>query len=135
MQNQHVPSTQRMRRVRLLILQRTGDPLRPGEERRSPPGQELLGVVTSHGPSRESYTPAQKASCWPAETQAAAAAMSAQRLRAAFSPAAIVPALLRRGLPEGGTQVVAVEGAATLPGIGGGPRETKRPKSALPGAR
>jgi hypothetical protein len=36
--------------------------VRPGEERYSPPGQELLGVVTSHGPFRESYTIAQKAS-------------------------------------------------------------------------
>src|SRR6266567_10178 len=26
--------------------------LRPGEEYHSPPGQELLGVITSHGPSR-----------------------------------------------------------------------------------
>jgi hypothetical protein len=32
-----------------------GDLLRPGEELYSPPGQELLGVITSHGLFRESY--------------------------------------------------------------------------------
>ena len=83
----------------------------------SSPGQELLGVVTSHGPSRESYTPAQKASCWPAEAEmpAAAAMVFAQRLRAALPSAASAPAVLQRALPEGGAEVVEVEGTAEVP--------------------
>jgi hypothetical protein len=51
----------------------------------SPPGQELLGVITSHGPTRESYTPAQKASGGTAKAPpatAATAALSAQRVQA-----------------------------------------------------
>ena len=43
---------------------------------------------------------------------AAAAALSAQRLRAAFSSAAGDPAVLQQELPEGGAEMVAVEGAA-----------------------
>ena len=38
----------------------------------SSPGQELLGVITSHGPSRESYRSAQKASGWATEAIARA---------------------------------------------------------------
>src|SRR5438128_8449086 len=33
----------------------------------SSPGQELLGVITSHGPFRESYSPSRKSRGWPAE--------------------------------------------------------------------
>jgi len=46
-------------------------------------GKELLGVITSHGPSRESYTSAQRSSAWPAEapsTEAAPEVLSAQRV-------------------------------------------------------
>ncbi len=104
----------------------------------SPPGQELLGVITSHGPSRESYRSFRKSSGWAAKAQgtaATAARLSAERMRAAFSSAASAPAVLQRALPGGGAQVVAVEGAATISGNGGRPGETQRPKPALPGAR
>ena len=50
----------------------------------SPPGRELLGVITSHGPSRECYTPAQKSSGRPAEaldSPTAWPALSAERVR------------------------------------------------------
>ena len=56
----------------------------------SPPGQELLGVITSHGPSRESYTPLRKERGPRAETarpSAAGPAVLAQGMRAAaFTP-------------------------------------------------
>ena len=92
--------------------------------------------MTSHGPSRESYTSNRK-SRRPAETigtAAAQAALSAQRLRAALSSPAGAPALLQRALPGGGAEMVAVEDAATIPGDGGGQAESERPKPALPGA-
>lgn len=101
----------------------------------SPPGQELLGVVTSHGPSRESYTPLRKSSDWQTKTPgppAAAAAVSVERLRAAFSSAAGKPAVLQRALPPGGAEMVAVEGPAEVPHNGRGQGETQRPKPALP---
>src|SRR5712692_7674643 len=85
----------------------------------SPPGQELLGVITSHGPSRESYSPYRKSRGGPAEAIAPPAAnppVSAERLRAALSSPAGPAALLQRGLPPGGTAMGAVEGAATIPG-------------------
>ena len=59
----------------------------------SSPGQELLGVITSHGPSRDCYTLAQKSSGWSAQApgmSAADAAVSAQRLRPALPSAAIM---------------------------------------------
>ena len=101
----------------------------------SPPGQELLGVITSHGPSRESYTSSRKARD-PAAVgpQTAAAPMSAQGMRGAISSPAGAPSLLQRGLPEGGAEMVAVEGATTIPGDDGGQRETERPERALSGA-
>ena len=69
----------------------------------SPPGQELLGVITSHGPSRESYRPSRKSRGWPAEAigpPAADAALSAERVRAALSSPAGAPALLQRECRE-----------------------------------
>src|ERR1700693_2549006 len=101
----------------------------------SPPGAGASGSHHPHGPSRESYTPAQKSSGWPAEASATAPALSAQGLRAAFSSTASAPALLQRELPTGSAEVVAVESPATVPGNGGGTRETQPPKPALPGAR
>jgi hypothetical protein len=103
---------------------------------RVPPGQELLGVVTSHGPFRESYNPSRKStsSAKAFDTPAADAALSAERMRAAFSSPASAPALLQRALPGGGAAMVAVEGAATIPGDGGGQAETEWPKPALPRA-
>src|SRR6266849_2256564 len=104
----------------------------------SPPGQELLGVITSHGPSRESYRSSRKSRGWSAKAiapPAADAALSAERMRAAFSSPASTPALLQRALPGGGAAMVAMEGAATVPGEGSGPAETERPEPTLPGAR
>ena len=84
----------------------------------SSPGQELLGVITSHGPSRESYTTVQKSSGRPAEAPAmlaAVATVSAQRLRAALPSATIAPEVLQRVLPGAGAEVVAVEGTTEVP--------------------
>jgi hypothetical protein len=102
----------------------------------SPPGQELLGVITSHGPFRESYRSSRKSrgSAEAIAPPAADAVLSAERMRAALSSPAGAPALLQRALPGGGAEMVAVEGAATIPGDGGGPTETERAKPALPGA-
>jgi len=76
---------------------------------------------------------------WPAAASALPAAntaVSAERVRAGFpSAAAGAPALLQRRLPESGAAMVAMEGAATISGDGGGPTETERAKPALPGAR
>ena len=44
------------------------------------------------------------------------------------------PALLQRTLPGGGAGMVAVEGAATIPGEPCGPTETEQSKPALSGA-
>ena len=103
----------------------------------SPPGPELLGVITSHGPSRECYKPSRK-SRGSAEANgppSANAAMSAERVRAALSSSASAPALLQRELPGGGAEMVAVEGAATIPGDSERPTEAERAEPALPGAR
>jgi hypothetical protein len=54
----------------------------------------------------------------PAETQgmaAAAAEVSAQRLRAVFSSPPSKPAVLQWAMPGGGTEVVEVEGTAKVP--------------------
>jgi len=103
----------------------------------SPPGPELLGVVTSRGPSRGCYTPSRKSRGWPTEaiaSPAADAALSAEGMRGMLSSPARTPALLQPALPGGGAAMVAVEGTATLPGDGTGPAETERAKPALPGA-
>jgi len=42
-----------------------------------------------------------------------------------FRPQQARRALLQRGVPEGGTEMVAVESAAELPGDGGGPAEAE----------
>ena len=61
---------------------------------RSPPEQELLGAMTSHGPSRECYKPSRKSRGRPAEASvvpaaccSAASTVSAQGLRAELSAA------------------------------------------------
>jgi hypothetical protein len=103
----------------------------------SPPGQELLGVITSHGPSRESYRSYRKSrgSAEAFGPPAADAALSAERMRAALSAAAGTPAILLRGMPGGGTEMVAAESPRKIPGNGGGPTKTEGAKPALPGAR
>src|ERR1700688_2881832 len=102
----------------------------------SPPGQELLGVITSHGPSRESYSSSRKSrgSAKAMGTPDADAAQSAERVRAALSSPAGAPALLQSAPPGGGAEVGAMEGAAAIPGDDGGPTGTERPKPTLPGA-
>jgi len=92
-------------------------------------------VITSHGPSRESCTPAQESSGWPAKasgTSAAELSVSAKRVRAALSTEAGIPALLQHGMPGGGTEMVAPESPGEIPGDGSGPTETERPKPPLP---
>ena len=90
----------------------------PGRGVDSPPGRELLGVITSHGPYRESYSPTRKSRGQSAEAialPAEDASLSAQRMRTALSSPADAPALLQRTLPGVGAALVTVEGAATIP--------------------
>ena len=103
----------------------------------SPPGQELLGVITSRGPSRESYNPSRKSRGTAAAIAVSAAdeTLSAQRVRAALSSPAGAPALLQPTVPGGGTEMVAPESPRKIPGNGGGPTKTERAKPALPRAR
>lgn len=58
----------------------------PGEECDSPPGPELLGAVTSHGPFRECYNSSPKASgaAEPHSPPAASTPLSTQGMRAAL---------------------------------------------------
>src|ERR1700736_1752414 len=79
----------------------------------SPPGQELLGVITSHGPSRESYTRSRKSrgSAEAIGAPTADAVLSPERVRAALQSPAGWPALLQRRLPGSGAEMVEVEGA------------------------
>jgi hypothetical protein len=103
----------------------------------SPPGQELLGVITSHGPSRESYRSSRK-SRGSAEAIAASAAdavLPAEGVRGALPSAAGAPALLQRRMPESGAEMVALEGAGKIPGDQGLQTATERSKPTLPGAR
>src|ERR1041384_6466230 len=104
----------------------------------SPPGPELLGVITSHGPSRECYRSAQKSSGGTAKAPGfptACPALSAERVRAACASAARASALLQRGVPGEGAEVVAVEGAAEVPPNNRWQAAAQRPKRALPRAR
>jgi hypothetical protein len=110
---------------------------RPGGEEKSSPGQELLGVSSSHGPSRESYHPPEK-SIAAAEAEgppAAGAAVSVERLRAALPSAAGSAALLQPALRRGGETMDAVAGAATIPVHRNGQAEAERPMPALPRTR
>ena len=122
----------------MLMFQRAGGLLRPGEESIPLQGNELLGVITSHGPPRESYSPSRKSRGTAATAiapPAACATLSAEGMREALPSAADTAALLRRRVPGCGAEVGPVEGAATLPGDGGGQAETQRSKPPLPGAR
>jgi hypothetical protein len=99
----------------------------------SSPGHELLGVITSHGPSRESNRPSRKSSgaAKAINSPAACTVLPAQRVRSTFSSAESEPALLQRGMPEGGAKVVTMEGSAEIPGNEVRQRETDGPKPAL----
>ena len=96
-------------------------------------GEELLGVIASHGPYRESYRSSRKSrgSAKAIAPPPTIAALSAERMRSALSSTAGTTALLQRALPGGGAAMVAVEGPAELPGDGGGQRKTQRAKPAL----
>ena len=103
----------------------------------SPPGPELLGAITSHGPSRESYKLFRKARRPPAKEASAAAtdtALSAERMRTTLSTPTRAAAVLQRWLPGGGAGMVGVEGPADLPKHGGGQAEAERAKPTLPEA-
>jgi len=109
----------------IIIMQLT-DFAEPRRGIGSSPGQELLGVMTSHGPSRDCYTPAQKSSGWSAQApgiSAADADVSAQRLQSAIPSEASPPVLLQREVPPGSAEMVAMEGPAAIPGDGGGSEE------------
>ena len=84
----------------------------------SPPGQELLGVITSHGPSRESIRPSRKSSGAARATSSPPEdeVLSAERMRPVFSAAAVESTLLQRGVPEGSPEMVEMEGAAEISG-------------------
>src|SRR2546427_12895260 len=112
------------------MLLRSGGLLRPGEESNSSPGQELLGVITSHGPSRESYRSSRKSrgSAEAIGTSAAHAALSAERMRAAFSSAAVAPALLQPRVPVRVAAMAAVEGKGEESVEGGGQTVADRHK-------
>ena len=111
--------------------------MRPGEESIPLQGIELLGVITSHGPTRESYSLSQKARGTAATAAiglpAADAALSAERVRAALFSRTAQPALLQPALPGGGAEVVALESPGKIPEDGAGPAETERSKPTLPG--
>jgi hypothetical protein len=107
----------------------------------SPPGQEPLGVITSHGPSRECYTPCRRSRGVRAEAPGPAAAgcpqspaLSAERVRTALPSPAGAPTRLQRAVPGGGAEVVVLESPREISGDGGGPTETAQSKPALPGA-
>src|SRR5258707_8118940 len=103
----------------------------------SSPGQELLGVITSHGPSRESYRSSRK-SRGSAEAIAASAAdavLPAERVRRALPSPAGAPALLQRKVSGSGAGMVALEGAGKIPCDQSRQAATEQSKPALPGAR
>src|SRR2546427_9771273 len=109
----------------------------PRRGMQSAPGQELLGVITSHGPYRKSYQVSQKAKGRPTTASGLPAAhslLSAEGMRAAFSSQASATAILQRRVRKGGAAMGAVEGAATVPGDSHRQGETERSKPALPGA-
>ena len=65
----------------------------------SPPGPELLGAITSHGPSRESYTTSRKASGLRTETAVSPAAdppLPVEGMRTAVWPPTCAAAVLQR---------------------------------------
>jgi hypothetical protein len=95
--------------------------------------------LTSHGPTRGLYTPAEpfRTLQRPEATGAPAAnpPMSAERMRAAVSPAAGQRALLQPGVLRGSRKVEALEGPAEIPGDGDWQRETQRAEPAVPRTR
>ena len=94
------------------------------------------GAFTSHEPSRL-YTPGEPFRArWTAEKSGAQAAkppLPVEGVRAVVPSAAGTRALLQPSVPAGSEQVVTVEGAAEIPGDGGGPGEAQRAEPALSG--
>jgi len=62
-------------------------------------------------------------------------ALSAERMRTALSSSSGEPTLLQRGVPEGGAAMVALEGAAAIPGDAVWQNQADRPEPALSRAR
>jgi hypothetical protein len=105
---------------------------------RSPPGQELLGVATSHGPSRESYRSSRKSRGGTAEasgTPATARRCLLKGCEQRFHPRQARHPLLQRALSGGSAEMLAVEGTSAVPGDDVRQEETERAKPALSGAR
>ncbi len=75
-------------------------------------------MITSHGPSRESIRPSRKSSgaATAISSQTACTALSAERMRTVLSSEAVQPALLQRRVPDGGAEMVEMEGAAKISG-------------------
>src|SRR6516162_11612223 len=93
-----------------------------------PSGARAFREPHSRGPCRGFYTLRPRPGTRRAETPgppAADARLSAERLRPAVSSCCSAPALLRPTVPASGAAMVAVEGAAELPGDGGGQRKTQ----------
>jgi hypothetical protein len=103
----------------------------------SPPGRELLGVITSHGPFRESYRSSRKSreSTKATAPSATDALLPAERVRGAVPSGAGGPALLQRRVSGSGAGMVALEGAAKIPCDEGLQAAAERSKPPLPGAR
>jgi hypothetical protein len=102
------------------------------------PGQELLGVITSHGPIRESYTPIGKATgarVEPGGPPAARPVLFTERMRAALFPETCAAAVLQCAVSAGGTGLVSVEGPAEVSDHGAGQAEAKPAKPAIPETR
>src|ERR1700683_3469620 len=93
--------------------------------------------MTSHGPSRESNRPSRKSSgaAKAISPPTACTDLCTQRLREALPPAQGEPALLQRGMPEGGAEMVEMEGAAEISDDEVRQSEADRSKPALPRAR
>jgi hypothetical protein len=120
---------------RVLISRRAGCSQRPGEDCRPLRGMSFLGAITSHGPSRESYTPSRKSRASQAEAIGSPTPdtkVFAQRMRETFSSPASAPALLQRAMPGSGPGMVAMESSAELQGHSGGEKKTERAKLPLP---
>ena len=92
----------------------------------------------SRGPYRGFYTSGRRSESGLARlgakappVPAANAALSIERMRAAFSSAARPTAVLQRGMHQRGARLVVLEGSAELPGDTGGQREAQRTEPAL----
>ena len=122
--------------VDLVLIRRSAAPRRGVQ---SPPGQELLGAITSLGPSRECYTPSRK-SRGAAGGNGRRAGRGARRCLLKGCEQRFRPRQARqRYCSEQCRQAARAwsrwKAQAELSGHGGGQTEAQRAKPALPGAR